>query len=194
MKYIRDDVDKFYEYGISIPTRTLYIGSNNGEDDSDFTPQLSERAIKGLHILDMKSDQGIDIILNSAGGDVYECLAIYDAIKDCRSEVTILVRGAAFSSASIILQAADKRIMSSNAIFMFHYGTDEMSEKHTKIFKSWSKESDRFDDWMEDLYLDKIREKHPKFKKSKLKSLLNFDKFLTAKQTVEMGLADEVLD
>ena len=42
-------------------------------------------------------------------------MAIFDAIKICRSHVTILVYGQAESMSSIILQAADKRIMMPNS-------------------------------------------------------------------------------
>ena len=46
---------------------------------------------------------------------------------------------------------------------------------------------------MEQLYLEKIRQKHPDFKLKKVQAMCNFDTILSAKETVELGLADKVL-
>ena len=45
---------------------------------------------------------------------------------------------------------------------------------------------------IEDIYLKKIREKHPKYTRAKIRNLLNFDTILTAQETVDLGLADRI--
>ena len=78
------------------------------------------------------------------------------------------------------------------AVQMIHYGTWACND-HSKTFQRWAREGKRIDDWMEQYYLEKIHEKHPKFPLSKLRGMLQHDTFLTAKESVNMGLADEVL-
>ncbi len=46
---------------------------------------------------------------------------------------------------------------------------------------------------MEAIYLNRIREKNPEFKAKALKELLNFDSWLNAEQSLELGLVDEIV-
>lgn len=62
----------------------------------------------------------IDLHINSAGGSVFEGVAIANAIKRHRADVTTYVDGLAASIASIIAIAGDRVVMASNALFMIH--------------------------------------------------------------------------
>jgi ATP-dependent Clp protease protease subunit len=190
-----DNIDKFHEYNIYLPTRTLYIGSEenhieHGESGTDGA--MTERVIKNLHILDTTEQQPITIYMNNLGGDEYSLFAIIDAIKKCQSHVTIIGMGHVMSAGSLILQAADKRVMAPLAVQMIHYGSWGYHD-HSKTFQKWAKEGKRIDDWMEQYYLARIHEKHPNFKLKKLQEMLDHDTFLSAQESVDLGLADEVL-
>ena len=195
----RDDVDKFFDYGINIPTRTLYMGSvasdwGDTEQGVDFA--MSERMVKGLHLLDaaaLAGDKPITILMNNPGGDEYHGLAIYDAIKTCHNEVNIIVYGHAMSMGSVILQAADERIMAPTSRMMIHYGTWGLND-HPKVVYNWAEEGKKWDRWMVEMYLEKIREKHPNYTKKKVDEMCNFDTFFTAQEAVDIGLADRVLE
>lgn len=194
-RHTRDDLDRFHDYSIYLPTRTLYMGSeqydmDSGESGTDGA--MAERVVKNLHLLDSISDDPITIIMNNIGGCEYSCFAIIDAIRQCRSHVQVTAMGHAMSAGSLILQAADKRVMAPLAVQMIHYGTWAAND-HSRTFQKWAKEGDRIDKWMEQYYLEKILEKHPKFALSKLRNMLNHDTFLTAQESVDLGLADEVL-
>lgn len=196
-RLIKDDIDRIHDYGIYSPTRTIYMGSEDTDTDgneSGTDAKMAERAIKNLHILDATSNAPITIIMNNLGGDWYHGMAIYDAIKACRSHVTIKVFGYAMSMGSIILQAADKRVMSPNARLMIHHGYMGMSSNHTKIFEKWAEESKKLREEMVELYREKISVKHPNFSKKKIDEMCNFDTILTSKEAVELGLADEVIE
>lgn len=194
-KINRDEIDRFHEYSLYVPTRTIYMGSEiygeNGEE-SGVDGLMAERVIKNLSVLEGLNSEPITIILNNIGGDVNHGLAIYDAIKACHSHVTILVYGAAMSMGSIILQAADERIMSPNSSQMIHYGSLGL-DGHVKTVYKVADEIKRIDKWMEKMYLQKIKEKNPLFKIGRLQKMLDHDTFLTAEQSVELGLADGVL-
>jgi len=193
----RDDIDHWFDFGVSVPSNTLYMGSAEydaeGERENGVDFLMAERTIKGLHLLDQKKDKPITIIMNNPGGDVYHGAAIYDAIKGCKNHITIKVYGHAMSMGSIILQAADERIMAPNSKFMIHYGTWGINGSHTKTFQKWAEECKRYDKWMIDMYLERIREKHPKYSRKKVDEMCNFDTILTAKETVDLGFADKVL-
>ena len=96
------------------------------------------------------------------------------------------------SMGSIILQAGDLRIMSPNARIMIHYGTWGHHD-HPKIVRSWAKEGERFDKWMVNLYLEKIREKRPRYTRKQVDKLCDFDTILTAEEAIALGLADRIL-
>lgn len=60
--------------------------------------------------------------LNSPGGDIFDGLAIYQALKNHSAQVTVVVDGLAASIASVIAMAADTLIMAPKATMMIHDG------------------------------------------------------------------------
>jgi len=179
-----------------IPTRTMYMGSTGTDGDgseSGVDYLMAERVIKGLHILDTSAaDMPITIIMNNIGGDVVHGMAIYDAVKHCRNHVTIKVYGHAMSMGSIILQAADERLMSENSVIMLHYGSNAVSghAKDVERQVEWNKKSM---EWDEKMFLAKIKQVKPKFKMEQVKELLKHDKYLNAVEALELGLIDGII-
>lgn len=194
----KESIDRFYDYDIYPETRTLYMGSvsDNDGDESGTDYAMAERVIKGLHILDNSApagDKPITIIMNNLGGDPVHGMGIYDAIKACKNHVTIKVFGHAMSMGSIILQSADRRVMSPNARMMIHYGNMSVSG-HAKIVYSSVEENKKMDQVMLDIYLEKIRQKKPTYSAKKIADLCDFDTYLGAEEALEMGLIDEILN
>lgn len=190
----RDDIDKLHDYGLYLPTRTIYIGSENYPDDgseSGTDGLMAERTIKNLHVLDSLNQEPITIITNNIGGDEYHGYAIYGAIRACRSHITMLVRGHAMSMGSIILQAADERVMDPYSRMMIHYGTWGMYGHALTALKQ-AKEGDFQNKQMEEIYMAKIKEKHPTFHIAKLKKMCDHDTYLSAAEAVALGLADKI--
>lgn len=186
-----NDVEHFIDSDLYLPTRTVYIGPTDS-DNFEVNPIMAERAIKNLHILDSKSDEPIEILMQNYGGEVEAGMAIYDAIKLCRSKVIIKVFGAAYSMGSVILQAADERLMSPNSRVMVHYGSESHSN-HPKIVRQWVKETEKSDKWMKEMFLEKIREKQSDFKMSELDKMLNFDSIFNPQEAIDLGLADRIM-
>ena len=62
----------------------------------------------------------IDIYINSAGGNVFACAAIYNMLKRYPHEKVCYIDGLAASAASVIALAGDKIVMPVNAIMMIH--------------------------------------------------------------------------
>ena len=83
-------------------------GWGGGLSASDFASKLA--GVKGPLIVG----------LNSAGGDVFDGLAIYNAISSYPGPVTTVVDGLAASIASVIMQAGQTRVMSPGSMAMVH--------------------------------------------------------------------------
>lgn len=62
----------------------------------------------------------IDLHLNSPGGEVFDGVAIYNALKSHSAYVTVYVDALAASAASFIAQSGDKVIMMQSATMMIH--------------------------------------------------------------------------
>ena len=61
--------------------------------------------------------------MNTVGGVWEDGMSIHNAIQTSPSFITIIAYAHARSMSSIILQAADKRVLMPDAVFMTHYGT-----------------------------------------------------------------------
>jgi len=62
----------------------------------------------------------ITLGVNSPGGDVFDGVAIYNALKRHQAKITGRVDGIAASIASVILMASDKIVMPDNSMLMIH--------------------------------------------------------------------------
>ena len=102
---------------------------------------------------------------------------------------------------SIIFQAADKRVMMPHSVFMFHDGTYGIEGTYKQV-KSTLEFDKRTESIMLNIYANKMVEKGKMSKEtaSKIKKWLRYqmdkkeDVFLTAEETVELGLADEIFN
>lgn len=177
-----DATVQFFEYGVNVRTRTIFMGPHADEETAG-------SFLKAMHMLSF-SDEPINVIMNCAGGDEYHGLAMYDAIATSKSHVTITVYGHTMSMGSWVLQAADARIMAPNATMLLHYGKWG-HEDHVKYYRTHAKELERLNTLMEDAYLEKMPEG---FRRSKLKKMLEDESYITAKGAVALGLADKVLE
>lgn len=130
-KYKKESVlDAIHNYDIDVEERTIFLHSQQYYGDGDGTPseesgvdwKMATKFMKNMHYLNNISDEPITIKMASCGGDYYFGMAIFDAIKQSKAPVDIYAWVHARSMTSIILQAARKRYISKNCIFMVHYG------------------------------------------------------------------------
>ncbi len=186
MKLIRDNLDRFYDYHLHLETRTIYLGDSTGADGVDEI--MAEYILKSLHLLTAADqEKPIRIILNSFGGCWYNGMAIYDAIKACPNHVTIEVFGSAMSMGSVILQAADERIIHPNAHLMIHDGWESSHPNTPRSFEAQAKQSKLIRENMYQIYAERSQ-KPVQFWEKKCSA----DHYLTAEEAVKFGLADKI--
>jgi len=159
----KESIDNWFDNNLDLTNRIMYVGSvhNAHEHESGVDAYMAEYAIKGIQLLELRNSEPITIIMNNPGGDFFHGLAIYDTIKYSSCHCTIKVYGHAMSMGSLILQAADKRIMMPNARFMIHYGYDAKYD-NVKTVEKWIDEGKRLAYEMENIYLDVMLEKEEK--------------------------------
>jgi ATP-dependent Clp protease protease subunit len=180
-------------------TNNQFFSSNYNPDKrcvyflgKDIDEESASEFIKNLIELDSASKETITIYLNSGGGDLIQALAMYDAMKLCKSRIKVFVIGQASSAASLILQAAHVRIMSENSHIMIHIGQESYEENHPRNLERWLEYSKVLENKMINIYLSNIRRIKKRYTKHQLISLLQFDTILTPNKALELGLVDMV--
>lgn len=181
---VRESIDRFFDYDLHVETRTIYLGDSTS--DEEVGPVLAERVIKALHVLSLKPEEPIKIIMNSLGGCWYNGMAIFDAIRACPCRVTIEVLGSAMSMASVILQAADVRIIHPNATIMVHDGTDAYDGPSRNV-ERWGDQSKKLRQQMYEIYAKRSGRPVSFWEKK-----CAHDSILNAQEALEYGLVDKI--
>ncbi len=168
-------------------SRIIWLGSEGDKEGVSIDKEMSKKIVLSLMLLDATKDDPITMMINCGGGSLVDSLSIFDAISMCRSNVVAVVVGEASSGASLIMQAADKRIMTPNSSMMIHYGSGSNEGtldnlKREMVF--W--ESQLLT--MVDIYKDKTD-----MSKKELIGKLKKDTFMDAEESVKLGFADKVI-
>lgn len=205
------DVFNLHEYDISIPSREIFLNSyccdegaevaEDGINEPGIDYRNASRFIKNISLLNTQGSESILIHQNMAGGDWNYGMAIYDSVISSVAPVTILAYAHARSMSSIILQAADKRVLMPDCYFLIHHGWWGMYDRVTPAISNieyWKKhETPR----MLDIYANRCK-KGRFFKGKTKKQIVEFilkkleqktDWILTAKEAVHYGFADGIL-
>ena len=204
-----DLIYHLHEYDIDLVSNHVYLMSvdrgyevepDGGESGIDYV--ISKRFIKNINIcMRTNPDKPIVIHMKTCGGLWEEGMAIYDAIKSCPSQITILNYTHARSMSSIIFQAADKRVMMPNSYFMLHDGTYGVEGTYKQVLSTVDFDK-RTEATMLSIYAEKMNEQGTMKGQtlSKIKKWLRYqmdkkeDVFFTAEQAVDLGLADEIFN
>ena len=140
--------------------------------------------------MDKKAE--ITIYLSTPGGSINAGMALYDTIKLISAPVKIVVTGIAMSMGSILLSAAKKgkRFLFPNASVMIHQPLimGEFSGTAVDIHIQ-AREMERMRDILNKILSDASGQPLEKIRKD-----TDRDFFMTAKEAVEYGLADGIVD
>lgn len=196
---VLDHLGCFHDYNLFIPSRIIKLESRINEhgDEVGVGYSMSSEFIRNLTILDHLSSDPITVLLSTLGGDVWEGFAIYDAIKGSKCHITIKVIGTAMSMGSIILQAADERVLSPHAIVMFHSGESGSPRTNPYEVKNFVDFDFKYCQQADRIVLDKINEKRTKdnqalLSKHAFKRMCLEGTYLLAQEAIDLGLADRI--
>jgi ATP-dependent Clp protease protease subunit len=170
--------------------------------DTDVNEHTSSLIVAQLLFLESQGNEDINLFINSPGGSVTAGLAIYDTMQFIRPDVATYVMGQACSMGSFLAQAGapGKRFVLPEARTMIHRvssgtpgtrGTVHVQELEFEDARRSFEESKRINERLTELYV-----KHNTAGKTyaQLYEAMKFDTFLSAKEAVEYGLADKVIE
>lgn len=132
----------------------------------------------------------INIYINSMGGSVMEGLGIYNQLRRCKAHKTVYIDGFACSIASVIAMAGDEVIMPSSSMMMIHapftYACGNAAE-----LRKIADELDKISLSTMQAYLQKAA---GRITAEQLADMYAAEKYWSAAECIEMGLADRLAD
>lgn len=199
-----EDISTIHNFGIDIKNREIFLHSYLNDSDEGGVDYRSAIVFeKNLNYLDHLSHEPILVHMHLPGGDWQDCLGIYDAIKNTKSKVIIVAFAKVESSSSVLLQAADLRILTPNTNFLVHYGSLSIDNEHKAALSmvQWSeKESEKMIDMFTDKCVNSRIAKEKNWKRMIVRKHIvtqlatKRDWILTAEEAVYYGFADGVLN
>jgi ATP-dependent Clp protease protease subunit len=170
--------------------------------DTDVNEHTASLLVAQMLFLESQGNEDISLFINSPGGHVTAGLAIYDTMQFIKPDVCTIVMGQACSMGSFLAQAGapGKRWVLPEARTMIHRvssgtpgtsGSVHVQELEFEDAKRSFEESKRINERLTELYV-----KHNTAGKTyeQLYEAMKFDTFLSAKEAVEYGLADKVIE
>lgn len=201
-----DMISDINSYGVDVKNRELFLHSYvaNSDEDPGVDYKMASSFYKNIRLLDNLSNDPILIHMHSVGGNWNDGMTIFDSIMMAKSYITILAYGQAESMSSIILQAADNRVMMPHAYFMCHFGSSGYGGNYLDVQKGAAFEK-RQTETMLDIYAEGCKDgkyfkehyNEPDFDKVKnylKRKFKDGDWYLDANESVYYGFADLVLN
>lgn len=163
------------------PAEIYIYGTISAGWFSDISSREIKRKLEGI------TKDEIHVHINSPGGDVFESVAIHNLLKNHKAKISIYIDGIAASGASVIAMAGDQVIMPSNTMMMIHNAWT-FTWGNAKELRKEANRLEKIDEGaVKESYLLRFVGE-----RTELDKLLEDDTFLTAKECLALGFADEV--
>lgn len=130
----------------------------------------------------------IMVRINSSGGNVFDAIAMSNALRDHPARVTTVVDGLAASAASFIATAGDEVIMNRNSELMIHNPKAVMAGGSSEM-RSIADRLDAVRDNIASMYAAKAGGSVDQWR-----DLMSAETWFSADEAVQVGLADRVSD
>lgn len=130
--------------------------------------------------------QSLTVHMNTPGGEVFDGIAIYQALKTYTGEVTVIVDSLAASIGSVIAMAGDKVVMAKNATIMIHEGHSVCAGNADEM-KHMAMQLDNASANIASIYADRAGGTTDKWRE-----YMRAETWFNADEAVRAGLADEI--
>lgn len=137
----------------------------------------------------LKDVNEVNVYVNSPGGGVFAGVAIYNELKRINKPVTSYIDGIAASIASLVVLAADRVVMPSNAMIMIHNPWSIIAGNASELRDM----ADKLDKITDSTLLTTYQTKTG-LSEERIKNMLDAETWLNGKEAVELGFADELLE
>jgi len=193
-----------YDNSIDLKNNCIYMYSfNDSGENAGVDHRVADLFLKNLHHMESERAGDITVHMHLVGGEWSPGMAMYDAMKASKRKITIKVHGQAESMSSIILQGADKRLVTPHTYFMCHHGSSyhDGDARNLQKVAEWNKviseqmcviyrECLMKSQWAADKYGEPTERQVKSFLNKKLN---DGDWYLFGEDIVYYGFADEVV-
>jgi ATP-dependent Clp protease protease subunit len=131
--------------------------------------------------------QDVVVNINSPGGNFFEGLAIYNALREHPHKVTVNVLGIAASAASLVAMAGDE-IMVAKAGFLMIHNAELIDNGNRNDKREIADKLEQFDAAMAGLYADRSG-----IAKAEISAMMDAETFLSGEEAVSRGFATGLL-
>lgn len=143
-------------------------------------------AAEFVRAIDSLDARTIDVRLNSPGGDSFEAIAMYYALKRHPAKITVHIDGIAASSASFIALGGDRVVMARNAQMMIHEAQG-VCAGDSRDMNACANILDACSDNMADIFAEKAGGTVEQWR-----ARMREETWYTAEEAKKAGLIDEV--
>jgi ATP-dependent Clp protease protease subunit len=174
---VEDIIDKNH-----LQDRTIFL-------EGDIDEETINIVIRRLLFLSKHSKKDITIRLCTDGGDCYESVRLYDAIRGIKNKVHIIASGRVFSAGVFILATCctGVRTTTKNTSFMSHE-VSSWSDGKLSDMKIGLKEIERIQNVMNSLMA-----KHTNLTVKDVEALDVKDNYFDAKKAKKLGIVDRIV-
>ena len=130
----------------------------------------------------------IKLRINSAGGQVFDAIAIYNYLISLNAEIYVYIDGIAASAASLIAMAGDKIFMPKNALIMIH-NPSSIAQGNSDELKEAADSLDKVRSSMIEIYKSKTG-----LDAEKLLDMLNAETYLNAEEAFKLKFCTDIID
>lgn len=155
-----------------------------GEDFWTGEGVTSKRVAAALRSI---GENPVTVEINSPGGDFFEGVAIYNALRAHPEKVTVRILGLAASAASVIAMAGDE-VLIGKAGFMMVHNAWVMAVGNRHDLSEVANTMETFDGAMAAVYADRAN-----VKQAKAAEWMDAETWFNGESAVEAGLADAFL-
>jgi ATP-dependent Clp endopeptidase proteolytic subunit ClpP len=170
---------QLFDYGVHLASRTLFLFE-------EINRPTAAKVLMGLQVLE--GGGPVTVKISTRGGCRASGLSIYDGMRAC-PEVRTVGYGEVCSMGAVILQAAAVRELMPNAVVMVHPGYSSVGFDHDENTQRTAEYSKQMRDRCCEILAERMGITLKRFL-----SRFTWDTYLSARQAVELGLADRVLE
>ena len=173
------NTSQLFDYGVHLESRTLFLFE-------EINRPTAAKLLMGLQVLG--GEGPLTVKISTRGGCRAAGLSIYDGMRAC-PEVRAVGYGEVCSMGAVILQAASVRELMPNSVVMVHPGYSSVGFDHDENTQRTAEYAKRMRDRCCEILAERMGITLKRFLRR-----FTWDTYLTAREAVELGLADRVLE
>lgn len=173
-----------------VPMKTAHLTKRRifiqGEIDMEMACAFADQVM----LLCDQSNEPIDVIITSGGGEVQAGMMIYDVIQTCTAPIRMFCRGMAYSMAAVLFASGrhGRYILPSSKLMLHEPLLGNAVRGNVSSIRALSEELTLIRG-----QLNELLSKHTGKSVEQIEEACAYDHFFTPQECVEFGLADEIV-